>query len=104
MKSRLFIYLSGHIFTAPLSQLVMKAKISLIVSIAIFMATAVKATTADDLNLSVTIITGEHSRDLEFHNDKLDVVDGHSALRAVVSRDSFGTSRTSEETVPIDEC
>lgn len=63
MKSRLFIYLSGHIFTAPLSQLVMKATISLIVSIAIFTATAVRATAADDLSLTVTIITGEHSRD-----------------------------------------
>jgi hypothetical protein len=45
------------------SKLMMRATISLIVTIAIFMATAIGETAADDLNLTVTIITGEHSRD-----------------------------------------
>ena len=41
----------------------MKVTISLIVTIAIFTATAIGETAADDLNVTVTIITGEHSRD-----------------------------------------
>lgn len=40
-----------------------RTTISLIVTIAIFMATAIGETADDDLNLTVTITTGEHSRD-----------------------------------------